>query len=87
MGSNYHQCYACRRPLSKKDLLNDDYIKGISCHKCIVEKSDKDRVRYAERQKQFNKDSFMSIFNFITQKPKLSLIAIAFIVNYCIDGV
>ena len=52
---NYHQCYACRRPLSKEDLLNDDYIKGISCHKCILEKSDKDRVRYAERQKQFNK--------------------------------
>ena len=54
---NYHQCYACRRPLSKEDLLNDDYIKGISCHKCILEKSDKDRVRYAERQKQFNKIS------------------------------
>ena len=36
-------------PLSKEDLLND-YIKGISCHKCILEKSDKDRVRYAENK-------------------------------------
>ena len=37
--------------LSKEDLLNDDYIKGISCHKCILEKSDKDRVRDMQKGK------------------------------------
>ena len=51
---NYIQCYACRRPLSQKDLLKKEYVKGISCHKCLNEKSHEDRTRYAERQKQIN---------------------------------
>ena len=51
---DYLQCYACRRPLSKKDLLKKEYLKGVSCHKCFNEKSDEDRKRYAERQKQLN---------------------------------
>ena len=51
---NYLQCYACRRPLSEKDLFKKEYVKGVSCHKCLNEKSDEDRKRYAERQKQLN---------------------------------
>ena len=51
---NYLQCYACRRPLSQKDLFKKEYVKGVSCHKCLNEKSDEDRKRYAERQKQLN---------------------------------
>ena len=51
---NYKQCYACRRPLSNEDLKKREYQKGISCHKCFFEKSESDRIRYAERQKQFD---------------------------------
>ena len=51
---DYKQCYACRRPLSKSDLKKTEYKKGISCHNCFFEKSDSDRIRYAERQKQFD---------------------------------
>ena len=50
----YKQCYACRRPLSEADLKKSEYKKGISCHNCFFEKSDSDRIRYAERQKQFD---------------------------------
>lgn len=51
---DYKQCYACRRPLSNEDLKKREYQKGISCHKCFFEKSESDRIRYAERQKQFD---------------------------------
>ena len=51
---DYKQCYACRRPLSNEDLKKKEYQKGISCHKCFFEKSESDRIRYAERQKQFD---------------------------------
>lgn len=51
---DYKQCYACRRPLSNEDLKKKEYRKGISCHKCFFEKSESDRIRYAERQKQFD---------------------------------
>lgn len=51
---DYKQCYACRRPLSNEDLKKREYQKGISCHKCLFEKSESDRIRYAERQKQFD---------------------------------
>ena len=51
---DFRQCYACRRPLSEEDLNRSEYKKGISCHNCFFEKSDLDRIRYAERQKQFD---------------------------------
>ncbi len=51
---DFRQCYACRRPLSKEDLNRSEYKKGISCHNCFFEKSESDRIRYAERQKQFD---------------------------------
>ena len=51
---DYKQCYACRRPLSIEDLKKKEYQKGISCHKCFFEKSESDRIRYAERQKQYD---------------------------------
>ena len=51
---DFKQCYACRRPLSREDLKRSEYKKGISCHNCFFEKSDLDRIRYAERQKQFD---------------------------------
>ncbi len=50
---NFHQCFACRRPLSNKDLLKPEYLKGVSCHKCVDEKTDEDRLRYKERHKQY----------------------------------
>ena len=51
---NYRQCFACRRPLSESDLKKSEYKKGVSCHNCFFEKSDSDRNRYAERQKQID---------------------------------
>jgi len=51
---DFKQCYACRRPLSEEDLKRSEYEKGISCHNCFFEKSESDRIRYAERQKQID---------------------------------
>ncbi|MDA9636471.1 rhodanese-like domain-containing protein [SAR86 cluster bacterium] len=49
---SHTQCFACRRPLSSDDLLKLEYIEGISCHNCKNEKTEEDRQRFAERQKQ-----------------------------------
>tara|TARA_B100000963_G_C22630751_1_gene674815 strand:- start:48 stop:917 length:870 start_codon:yes stop_codon:yes gene_type:complete len=51
---SYIQCFACRRPLSESDSKKSEYKKGVSCHYCFFEKSESDRVRYAERQKQID---------------------------------
>ncbi len=48
----YDVCHACRMPLSKKDLLKKEYIKGISCHKCFQTKTIEQLNRYKERMKQ-----------------------------------
>ena len=45
-------CRACRRPLSSTDLLHEHYAEGVSCHKCHDERTDAQRARYAERQRQ-----------------------------------
>ncbi len=45
-------CRACRRPLSAKDRQSPDYRPGISCAYCRDARSEEDRARYLERQKQ-----------------------------------
>lgn len=48
----YEQCHACRRPINRADKQSSQYRKGVSCPKCYDQKSDRDRFRYAEREKQ-----------------------------------
>ncbi|WP_192363861.1 rhodanese-related sulfurtransferase [Mesorhizobium mediterraneum] len=45
-------CRACRHPLIGQDLLSPKYAAGISCPHCFHARSDEDRARYAERQRQ-----------------------------------
>jgi UPF0176 protein len=33
----YVQCHACRRPLTSEDIASAEFVKGISCPKCINE--------------------------------------------------
>ena len=51
---SFEQCHACRTPISKEDKLSQDFVKGISCPHCIETKTDHDRLRFRERQKQIN---------------------------------
>ena len=51
---SYEQCHACRTPISEEDKLNQDFTKGVSCPHCIETKTDHDRSRFEERQKQIN---------------------------------
>jgi UPF0176 protein len=49
---NYVQCHACRLPLTHTDLEHPRYEPGVSCHQCYDKKTDEQRARYRERQKQ-----------------------------------
>ena len=49
---SYDQCFACRRPITEDDKASPDYEKGISCPACVDEYSERDKARFAERQKQ-----------------------------------
>ena len=48
----YEQCFACRHPVSAEDMASPAYRKGVSCPHCIDRKSDAQRERFAERQRQ-----------------------------------
>ena len=45
-------CHACRRPVSQDDKASGQFIEGVSCPACYAERSEEDRARFAERQKQ-----------------------------------
>jgi UPF0176 protein len=45
-------CHACRRPISQADKASTHFIEGVSCPACYGERSDDDRARFAERQRQ-----------------------------------
>jgi UPF0176 protein len=45
-------CRACRRPLTSADRRSPKFVAGVSCSYCYEERSDDDRARYAERQRQ-----------------------------------
>lgn len=48
----YDQCHACRRPISEADKQSDLYQPGVSCPACFEHKSDAERARFREREKQ-----------------------------------
>ena len=49
---NYDQCHACRLPITEADKLSDKYQAGVSCPACYDSRSELDRNRYREREKQ-----------------------------------
>ena len=52
-----HQlCHACGLPLAPADRRHPAYRKGVSCPHCITRFSDADRARFAERQRQLERD-------------------------------
>lgn len=53
--SDYDQCHACRMPLNVEDRTSELYIPGEACPHCHESRTDAQRQRYRERQKQVEK--------------------------------
>ena len=49
---SYDQCHACRLPITEADIASDKYQAGVSCPACYDKKSDAERARFQEREKQ-----------------------------------
>ena len=49
---SYDQCHACRLPITEEDKLNEKYKQGVSCAHCYDSKTDAERQRFQEREKQ-----------------------------------
>ncbi len=45
-------CRACRMPLSPVQRISEHYIEGVACEYCHTSRTDEQRTRYAERQRQ-----------------------------------
>ena len=45
-------CHGCRMPLAPEDLHRPEYEAGVSCHHCRDVRTDADRDRFRERQRQ-----------------------------------
>lgn len=50
----YDLCHGCRTPITEQDKLSSNYVKGVSCHHCINEKTTDQVNRYKSRLKQIN---------------------------------
>jgi len=53
--SDYDQCHACRMPLDAEQRASDQYVPGESCPHCFDKRTDNQRARYRERQRQVEK--------------------------------
>ncbi len=49
---SYSQCFACRSAITQKERKSKFFKFGISCPKCSGKKTNKQKKRYEERQKQ-----------------------------------
>ena len=49
---SYDQCHGCRMPITETDKASDHYRQGVCCPKCYDQKSEEDKARFAEREKQ-----------------------------------
>lgn len=45
-------CHACRRPILPDDRKRAEFEQGVSCHQCVNETTEQDKMRFRERQKQ-----------------------------------
>lgn len=49
---SYDQCHACRLSITGADKQSEKYLQGISCPHCFDKKTDAERERFKEREKQ-----------------------------------
>ncbi|NHN84502.1 rhodanese-related sulfurtransferase [Acetobacter musti] len=49
---SYDICHACRRPVSSEDKTSPMFEAGISCPACHDERTEEQRRRYADRERQ-----------------------------------
>jgi UPF0176 protein len=45
-------CRGCRAPLGESEKASADYLEGVQCPSCAATRTDEQRARYAERQRQ-----------------------------------
>ena len=45
-------CKACRHPLSKVDMEGEEYVEGLACRWCAERQTEKQKERFASRQRQ-----------------------------------
>jgi UPF0176 protein len=48
----YDQCNACRMPITAEDQDSEHYVPGVSCPHCYDKTSERQRQRFAQREKQ-----------------------------------
>ena len=49
---SYEMCFACRMPITEKEMQNEKYIEGISCIYCYDKTTEEKKERFKARQKQ-----------------------------------
>ena len=49
---SYDMCHGCRMPITDKDKLTKEYIRGVACPSCFNKKTPEQKARYMSRQKQ-----------------------------------
>jgi len=49
---HYDQCNACRLPITEEDKQSKHYVQGVSCPHCFDKHTEKQKQRFAEREKQ-----------------------------------
>ena len=49
---SYDQCHACRLPITEADKADEKYQAGVSCPACYEKKTEGERARFREREKQ-----------------------------------
>ena len=59
----YELCYACRNPLNLQERSSKDYVKGVSCSKCINKISNEKKLKLKERNKQIEITKKKGLYN------------------------
>jgi len=49
---NHKLCHACRNPITAEEVTSPLYEEGVSCSNCYHTRTEDDRERYRERQRQ-----------------------------------
>jgi UPF0176 protein len=64
-------CRACRHPVTPDERRHPEYREGVSCPHCHGGRSEEDRARYAERQRQVRLAEQRGASPHIGQRPRV----------------
>lgn len=69
---SFDTCRACGKVLHSEDKARKEFMEGVACHHCYATTSEKSKNRFAERQRQLERNAAKGVPHTFGQRHEAS---------------